>query len=55
MTTKLTNQEIQEKSQILMALALSISSLNSEDNNETYKAIRKLSLELAKDVNGLTL
>jgi hypothetical protein len=55
MTTKLTNEQLLEKSQVLMALSLAANLINIPTNQDATRAINKLTAELAKDVNGLTL
>jgi hypothetical protein len=55
MTKKLTNEELLEKSQVLTALSLASSLMHIPTNQEASKAIVKLTTELARDINGLTL
>ena len=53
--TKLTNEELNTKAQILSALTAVWEFVEDDISIEVENAMTKLALQLARDVNGLTL
>lgn len=53
--TKLTNEELKTKAQILSALTVTWDYIEDDIAVEVEAAMTKLALQLARDVNGLTL
>ena len=53
--TKLTNEELKTKAQILSALTGVWEFVEDDISIEVENAMTKLALQLARDVNGLTL
>jgi hypothetical protein len=53
--TKLTNEELQTKAQILTALTGVWDYVEEDISVEIENAMTKLALQLARDVNGLSL
>ncbi len=53
--TKLTNEDLQAKANVLLALATVYEFIEEDAHDEVGKAMDKLVLQLARDVNGLTL